>query len=95
MFFCFVVVVDMLFQFQPVPKELQNGEEIGYVVALHLLGSLVWMQSVVPSVDASQYVFTDYSFPPLSQFKVKVEVYNSIGEGPYSPVSVVYSAEES
>lgn len=52
------------------------------------------MHSVVPSEDASQYVFKNDSFPPLSQFKVKVGVYNSIGEGPYTPVSLVYSGDE-
>ncbi|KAB5583932.1 hypothetical protein PHYPO_G00101510 [Pangasianodon hypophthalmus] len=85
---------ELVIVWEPVPEELQNGDEFGYVVAFRLLGSLVWMQSVVPSVDASRYVFKNDSFPPLSRFEVKVGVYNSIGEGPYSPVSVIYSAEE-
>ncbi|MCJ8729308.1 hypothetical protein PDJAM_G00104640 [Pangasius djambal] len=85
---------ELVIVWEPVPEELQNGDEFGYVVAFRLLGSLVWMQSVVPSVDASRYVFKNDSFPPLSQFEVKVGVYNSIGEGPYSHVSVIYSAEE-
>ncbi|KAI5619496.1 contactin-4-like, partial [Silurus asotus] len=85
---------ELVIVWEPVPEELQNGEEFGYVVAFRLLRSSVWMQSVVPSVDASRYVFKNDSFPPLSPFEVKVGVYNSIGEGPYSPVSVIYSAEE-
>ncbi|XP_053491809.1 contactin-4 isoform X2 [Ictalurus furcatus] len=85
---------ELVIMWEPVPEELQNGEEFGYVVAFRLLGSLVWMQTVVPSVDASRYVFKNDTFPPLSQFEVKVGEYNSIGEGPYSPISVVYSAAE-
>ncbi|KAK3575085.1 hypothetical protein QTP86_019738, partial [Hemibagrus guttatus] len=85
---------ELVIVWEPVPEDLQNGEDFGYVVAFRLLGSLVWMQSVVPSVDASHYVFKNDSIPPVSQFEVKVGVYNSIGEGPFSPVFIVYSAEE-
>ncbi|KAI4874178.1 hypothetical protein NFI96_008504, partial [Prochilodus magdalenae] len=80
--------------YSPVPEELQYGEEFGYVVAFRLRGSPVWIQSVVPSVDASRYVFKNDSIPPLSQFEVKVGVYNSMGEGPFSHEVIVFSAEE-
>uniref|UniRef100_A0A3B1JAK9 Contactin 4 n=1 Tax=Astyanax mexicanus TaxID=7994 RepID=A0A3B1JAK9_ASTMX len=85
---------ELVIVWEPVPEELQNGGEFGYVVAFRLLGSPVWIQSVVPSVDASRYVFKNDSIPPLSRFEVKVGVYNSMGEGPFSPEVIVYSAEE-
>uniref|UniRef100_A0AAR2K3A3 Contactin 4 n=1 Tax=Pygocentrus nattereri TaxID=42514 RepID=A0AAR2K3A3_PYGNA len=85
---------ELVITWEPVPEELQNGEEFGYVVAFRLLGSSVWIQSVVPSVDASRYVFKNDSIPPLSRFEVKVGVYNSMGEGPFNPEVIVYSAEE-
>ncbi|XP_062852794.1 contactin-4 [Trichomycterus rosablanca] len=85
---------ELVIVWEPVPEELQNGEEFGYVVAFRQLGFVVWMQTVVPSVEASRYVFKNDSIPPFSQFEVKVGVYNSIGGGPFSPAAVVYSAEE-
>lgn len=79
---------------QPVPEELQNGEKFGYVVAFRPLGTNTWKQSVLASADASRYVYKNDTFPPLTLFEVKVGVYNNIGEGPFSPVAVVYSADE-
>lgn len=79
---------------QPIPEELQSGEEFGYVVAFRPLGTSTWKQTVLASPDASRYTFRNDSIPPLSQFEVKVGVYNNEGEGPSSHVVVVYSAEE-
>ncbi len=79
---------------QPVPEELQNGEKFGYVVAFRPLGTTTWKQSVLALADASRYVYKNDTFPPLTQFEVKVGVYNEIGEGPFSPVVNVYSADE-
>lgn len=79
---------------QPVPEELQNGEKFGYVVAFRPLGTTTWKQSVLASADASRYIYKNDTFPPLTQFEVKVGVYNEIGEGPFSPVVIVYSADE-
>uniref|UniRef100_A0A8C3GPW6 Fibronectin type-III domain-containing protein n=1 Tax=Cairina moschata TaxID=8855 RepID=A0A8C3GPW6_CAIMO len=52
------------------------------------------MQTVVASPDASRYVFRNETLPPFSPYEVKVGVYNNKGEGSFSPVTVVYSAEE-
>uniref|UniRef100_A0A8C2L0I5 Contactin-4-like n=1 Tax=Cyprinus carpio TaxID=7962 RepID=A0A8C2L0I5_CYPCA len=75
-------------------EELQNGEKFGYVVAFRPLGTTTWKQSVLASADASRYIYKNDTFPPLTQFEVKVGVYNEIGEGPFSPVVIVYSADE-
>uniref|UniRef100_A0A8C7TP85 Contactin 4 n=1 Tax=Oncorhynchus mykiss TaxID=8022 RepID=A0A8C7TP85_ONCMY len=85
---------ELVIQWEPIPEELQNGEEFGYIVAFRSLGTTTWKQTVLPSPDASRYTFRNDSIPPLSQFEVKVGVYNNEGEGPSSHVVVVYSAEE-
>lgn len=79
---------------QPVPEELQNGEGFGYVVAFRPLGVTDWIQTVVTSADTPRYVFRNDSIAPFSLYEVKVGVYNNRGEGPFSPVTTVFSAEE-
>ncbi|MBN3319482.1 CNTN4 protein, partial [Atractosteus spatula] len=85
---------ELVITWEPVPEELQNGREFGYVVAFRPLGATSWMKAVVPSADASKYVFKDESMPPLSPFEVKVGVYNSKGEGPFGSTTTIFSAEE-
>uniref|UniRef100_A0A673LLR3 Contactin-4-like n=1 Tax=Sinocyclocheilus rhinocerous TaxID=307959 RepID=A0A673LLR3_9TELE len=85
---------ELVIVWESVPEELQNGEKFGYVVAFRPLGTTTWKQSVLASADASRYIYKNDTFLPLTQFKVKVGVYNEIGEGPFSPVVIVYSADE-
>ncbi|KGL80481.1 Contactin-4, partial [Tinamus guttatus] len=85
---------ELVITWETVPEELQNGGGFGYVVAFRPLGTVSWMQTVVASADASRYVFRNESLPPFSPYEVKVGVYNNKGEGSFSPVTVVYSAEE-
>ncbi|XP_056357702.1 contactin-4 isoform X2 [Oenanthe melanoleuca] len=85
---------ELVITWETVPEELQNGGGFGYVVAFRPLGTVSWMQTVVASADAARYVFRNESLPPFSPYEVKVGVYNNKGEGSFSPVTVVYSAEE-
>ncbi|XP_034029119.1 contactin-4 [Thalassophryne amazonica] len=85
---------ELVITWEPVPEELQSGPGFGYVVAFRPLGAQGWMQAAVTSPDASRYVFKNESIPPFSPYQVKVGVYNNMGEGPFSPVSTIYSAEE-
>ncbi|XP_019392157.1 PREDICTED: contactin-4 isoform X2 [Crocodylus porosus] len=85
---------ELVITWETVPEELQNGGGFGYVVAFRPFGTVSWMQTVVASPDASRYVFRNESLPPFSRYEVKVGVYNNKGEGSFSPVTVVYSAEE-
>ncbi|MBN3311092.1 CNTN4 protein, partial [Amia calva] len=85
---------ELVITWEPVPEELQNGEGFGYVVAFRPLGATSWMQAAVTSADASRYVFKNESITPFSPFQVKVGVYNNKGEGPFGPVTTIYSAEE-
>lgn len=79
---------------QPVSEEHQSGEDFGYVVAFRPAGSSTWIQTVLASPDASRYIYEDDTIEPLTLFEVKVGVYNSIGEGQFSHVVRVFSAEE-
>lgn len=63
-------------------------------MAFRLLGSSTWIQTVLVSPDASRYIYRNDSIAPLSQFEVKVGVYNGVGEGRFSRVVRVFSAEE-
>ncbi|XP_077626716.1 contactin-3 [Crocuta crocuta] len=85
---------ELVITWDPVPEELQNGEGFGYVVAFRPLGVTNWIQTVVTSPDTPRYVFRNESIVPFSLYEVKVGVYNNKGEGPFSPVTTVFSAEE-
>uniref|UniRef100_A0A803SZR0 Contactin-3 n=1 Tax=Anolis carolinensis TaxID=28377 RepID=A0A803SZR0_ANOCA len=85
---------ELVITWDPVPEELQNGEGFGYVVAFRPLGVSTWIQTVVTSPDTPRYVFRNESILPFSPYEVKVGVYNNKGEGPFSSVATVYSAEE-
>uniref|UniRef100_A0A3B5AXQ0 Fibronectin type-III domain-containing protein n=1 Tax=Stegastes partitus TaxID=144197 RepID=A0A3B5AXQ0_9TELE len=85
---------ELVIMWEPVPEEQQSGEDFGYVVAFRPLGSSTWIQTVLASPDASRYIYRNESVAPLSQFEVTVGVYNSVGEGPFSRVARVFSAEE-
>lgn len=79
---------------QPVSEEQHAGQDFGYVVAFRPLGGATWIQAAVASPDASRYVYRNHSVAPLTLFEVKVGVYNSRGEGPFSRAVRVFSAEE-
>ncbi|XP_072576525.1 contactin-3 isoform X2 [Vulpes vulpes] len=85
---------ELVITWDPVPEELQNGGGFGYVVAFRPLGVTNWIQTVVTSPDTPRYVFRNESIMPFSLYEVKVGVYNNKGEGPFSPVTTVFSAEE-
>ncbi|XP_027144396.1 contactin-3 isoform X3 [Larimichthys crocea] len=85
---------ELVITWEPVPEELQSGPGFGYVVAFRPLGAQGWMQAAVTSPDASRYAFKNDTIPPFSPYQVKVGVYNNKGEGPFSPVTTIYSAEE-
>ncbi|KAM8863962.1 contactin-4 isoform 2-T2 [Spinachia spinachia] len=85
---------ELVITWEPVPEEQQSGPGFGYVVAFRPLAAQGWMQAAVTSPDSSRYVFKNESIPPFSPYQVKVGVYNNKGEGPFSPVTTIYSAEE-
>ncbi|XP_069062473.1 contactin-3-like [Pleurodeles waltl] len=85
---------ELVITWEPLPEELQNGEGFGYVITFRPAAATSWIKTVVTSPDVGKYVFRNESILPFSPYEVKVGVYNNKGEGPFSPVETVYSAEE-
>ncbi|XP_014830568.1 PREDICTED: contactin-4-like, partial [Poecilia mexicana] len=85
---------ELVITWEPVPEEQQSGEEFGYLVAFRPLGSSTWIKTVLASADVSRYVYRNDSIAPLSRFEATVGVYNSVGEGPFSRIIKVLSADE-
>ncbi|CAL8334073.1 unnamed protein product [Boreogadus saida] len=77
----------------PVSEEFQNGEGFGYIVAFRANGTRGWKEKMVTSADSTTYKYRDETFPPLTPFEVKLGVYNNKGDGPFSAVVTVFSAE--
>lgn len=82
-----------MFHSQPVPEELQNGESFGYIIAFRAFGEVSWTHVATSAPGASRYVYRNDSIAPFSPFHVKVGTYNIKGQGPFSPVVTIYSAE--
>ncbi|XP_063072502.1 contactin-4 [Engraulis encrasicolus] len=85
---------ELVIVWEPVPEEHQSGEGFGYIVAFRPVGATSWKKAVVALAEASKYTFKNDSLPPLAQYQVKVGVFNNVGEGPFSEIAIVYSAEE-
>ena len=76
------------------PEELQNGEGFGYIIAFRPVGTVTWTRAAISTMGVARYVFRNDTIPPFSPFDVKVGAYNNRGEGPFSSIGTVYSAEE-
>uniref|UniRef100_A0A8D3CIF5 Contactin-5 n=1 Tax=Scophthalmus maximus TaxID=52904 RepID=A0A8D3CIF5_SCOMX len=84
---------ELVISWEPVSEEFQNGEGFGYIVAFRANGTRGWKEKMVTSADSTTYKYRDETFPPLTPFEVKVGVYNNKGDGPFSEVVVIHSAE--
>lgn len=62
-------------------------------MAFRANGTRAWKEKMVTSADSTTYKYRDETFPPLTPFEVKVGVYNNKGDGPFSKVVTVFSAE--
>lgn len=83
-----------MFCSQPVPEELQNGDGFGYIIAFRPLGMVTWTRAAISTPGVARFVFRNDTIPAFSPFEVKVGAYNNRGEGPFSSIAPVYSAEE-
>ncbi|XP_058243968.1 contactin-5 isoform X2 [Hemibagrus wyckioides] len=84
---------ELVISWEPVSEEFQNGDGFGYIVAFRANGTRAWKEKMVTSADSTTYKYRDETFPPLTPFEVKVGVYNNKGDGPFSKVVTVFSAE--
>lgn len=83
-----------MFHPQPVPEELQNGDGFGYIIAFRPMGTVTWTRAVISLPTVGRYIFRNDSLSPFSPFEVKVGAFNNRGEGPFSSIVTVFSAEE-
>ncbi|XP_037535094.1 contactin-2 [Nematolebias whitei] len=75
-------------------REYQNGDGFGYILAFRRKDSSSWSEVKIPQVDSSRFVYYNQSLTPYSPFEAKIKAYNWRGEGPFSQIVVVHSAEE-
>ncbi|KAL7833267.1 hypothetical protein SRHO_G00302850 [Serrasalmus rhombeus] len=58
------------------------------------MGMVTWTRAVISAPSVARYVFRNDTLPPFSPFDVKVGAFNKRGEGPFSSIATVFSAEE-
>lgn len=76
-------------------REYQNGDGFGYILAFKKNErSSSWEVVRIPHVESSRYVYYNSSLEPYSPFDVKIKAYNRRGDGAFSQIAVVHSAEE-
>ncbi|XP_057701975.1 contactin-3 isoform X2 [Corythoichthys intestinalis] len=85
---------ELVITWEPVSEELQNGEGFGYIIALRPVGTVTWTRAIISTPGVARYVFHNDTIPPFSPFDVKVGAFNNRGEGPFSSIATVYSAED-
>ncbi|KAK6473999.1 contactin-3-like [Huso huso] len=85
---------ELVITWEPIPEEMQNGEGFGYIVAFRPTGTATWTRAIITALGVSTYTFRNDSILPFSPFEVKVGAFNNKGEGPFSSITTVFSAEE-
>ncbi|XP_031133102.1 contactin-2 [Sander lucioperca] len=85
---------ELIVTWTPMAREYQNGDGFGYTLAFKKKDTPSWTVVRIPHVESSRYVYYNDSLLPYSPFEVKIKAYNRRGEGPFSQIAVVYSAEE-
>ncbi|XP_033938452.1 LOW QUALITY PROTEIN: contactin-2 [Pseudochaenichthys georgianus] len=85
---------ELIVTWTPMAREYQNGDGFGYILEFRRKDTAAWTAVRVPHVESSRYVYYNDSLTPYSPFEVKVRAYNRRGEGPFSQIAVVNSAEE-
>ncbi|XP_070815011.1 contactin-2 [Chaetodon trifascialis] len=85
---------ELIATWTPMAREYQNGDGFGYILAFRKKDTSSWTVVRIPHVESSRYVYYNDSVTPYSPFEVKIRAYNRRGEGPFSQIAVVHSAEE-
>ncbi|XP_057691677.1 contactin-1a [Corythoichthys intestinalis] len=78
----------------PVQEQYYYGPSFGYIVAFRPRTGVEWTQVTVSDPQARHYVHKDPSIAPATEFIVKIQAYNSKGEGPYSLPKTIVSAQD-
>ncbi|XP_066559318.1 contactin-2 isoform X2 [Amia ocellicauda] len=85
---------ELIITWTPMAREYQNGEGFGYILAFRNRAAPNWEFFTVPNAESSRFVYQNDSLSAYCPFEVKIKAYNSKGEGPYSQIALVHSAEE-
>ncbi|XP_077582424.1 contactin-2 isoform X2 [Stigmatopora nigra] len=85
---------ELIISWTPMAREYQNGDGFGYTLAFRKKDTSPWTEVQIPLVESSRYVYYNETLIPYSPFEVKIKAINRKGEGPFSQIAVVYSAEE-
>ncbi|KAJ3601776.1 hypothetical protein NHX12_029540, partial [Muraenolepis orangiensis] len=85
---------ELIITWTPMSREYQNGDSFGYILAFRKKEAETWTTVPVLHVESCRYVHANISLAPYSPFEVKMKAYNRKGDGPFSQIAVVYSAEE-
>ncbi|KAM7414915.1 hypothetical protein PAMA_019637 [Pampus argenteus] len=85
---------ELIITWTPVQERYYSGPNFGYIVAFKPKDGYEWRQVTVSDPQARRYVHKDSAIPPSTDFHVKVKAFNSKGEGPYSLMAVVSSAQD-
>uniref|UniRef100_A0A8C7SZX3 Contactin 1 n=1 Tax=Oncorhynchus mykiss TaxID=8022 RepID=A0A8C7SZX3_ONCMY len=78
----------------PVQPQYYYGRNFGYIIAFKPRDGYEWRKVTVADPGAKHYVHKDPSILASTEFEVKVKAFNSKGEGPYSLMAVIYSAQD-
>ncbi|XP_030076873.1 contactin-2 [Microcaecilia unicolor] len=85
---------ELIITWTPMTREYQNGDGFGYLLAFRWLGMKTWQMERVAGAESSHFVYFNKSIAPYTPFEVQIKAYNRKGEGPFSLITVVHSAEE-
>ncbi|EHB08407.1 Contactin-1 [Heterocephalus glaber] len=78
----------------PLSREYHYGNNFGYIVAFKPFDGDEWKKVTVTNPDTGRYVHKDETMSPSTAFQVKVKAFNNKGDGPYSLIAVIYSAQD-
>ncbi|XP_056128734.1 contactin-2 [Lampris incognitus] len=85
---------ELIITWTPMAREYQNGDGFGYILAFRKKDTPTWTEMPISHVESSRYVYSNQSLSPYCPFEVKIKAYNRKGEGPFSQIAIVHSAEE-
>lgn len=75
-------------------REYHYGNNFGYIVAFKPFDGEEWKKVTVTNPDIGRYVHKDETMRPYTAFQVKVKAFNNKGDGPYSLIAVINSAQD-
>lgn len=85
---------ELVITWTPVHPQYYYGSNFGYIIAFKPYYDSEWRKVMLAKPEAREYVHRDSTFPSSTEIAVKIKAYNNIGEGPYSSMAVIYSAQD-